>query len=315
MSQLLCLHAGAKRVPVSFLDTLPTPPPSSKRKRTITEDGREPITELINPHVPIAHSSLVAEVKSCLLTNNIAITDEEHAVWGGDSATRYFGLLHLQFPSSPSQTNTNPSDFSWLLGLRNAHDKSMSAGGVLGTRVFVCDNTAFSGDIAFGAKHSAQIEKTFKTRIMDALTRLLAGRSTFASTIDQMKRTTLDHSLAHDRRSLHDLLVRAVELDVLPVTLLPAVARTFRDGYFSNYNRNLQATLNNPPDTTTEPFLSSVRSRINPDNELLDPTLWALYNCITDGLRHLGPDQLTKRTSRLTTMFAGEVFTSPTVPA
>jgi hypothetical protein len=43
---------------------------------------------------------------------------------------RYFGLLQIANGSSHA-------DYSWVLGIRNSHDKRLPAGLVLGSQVFV----------------------------------------------------------------------------------------------------------------------------------------------------------------------------------
>jgi hypothetical protein len=93
---------------------------------------------------PIPHISLVQAVLETLAFRHINIVKEEFAV--SKDGMKLFGVLDLE---------TQFDGCRFTLGLRNANDKSMRLGLVVGFRVFVCDNMAFSGDFQpVLAKHS-----------------------------------------------------------------------------------------------------------------------------------------------------------------
>jgi hypothetical protein len=71
------------------------------------------------------------------------VTDEHHGVT--PDGARYFGLLSLR------STYTGYED---TVGLRNSHDKSFPVGIAFGSRVFVCDNTAFIADHVISRLHT-----------------------------------------------------------------------------------------------------------------------------------------------------------------
>ena len=50
-----------------------------------------------------------------------------------------------------------PGDYNTVIGLRNSHDKVISAGVACGSGVFVCDNLCFSGEVKLARKHTANI--------------------------------------------------------------------------------------------------------------------------------------------------------------
>lgn len=83
---------------------------------------------------PIPHEEYVMQVERELPRHGLSVVQEAHALThdGG----RYFGLMQIQNGCS------NP-DYSWVLGLRNSHDKTLPAGLVAGSEVMVCDNLAF----------------------------------------------------------------------------------------------------------------------------------------------------------------------------
>jgi hypothetical protein len=51
-------------------------------------------------------------------------------------------------------------ELCWSIGIRNSMDKSMALGITAGTRVFVCENLAFSGDFVAFRKHTNGLDFT-----------------------------------------------------------------------------------------------------------------------------------------------------------
>ena len=114
----LILHAGANAVSYDALRVVQTP-------------------EATSTHVPIPHHELVELVRFTLGFHQHEIVSEDHAIM--PDGMRYFGLMSLRSPYG---------DYTDVVGLRNAHDRSFSIGIAFGSRVFVCDNTAFLGDLS-----------------------------------------------------------------------------------------------------------------------------------------------------------------------
>lgn len=110
---------------------------------------RDQLAEILPPeatatHKPIAHRTLVDSILESLSFRHIAVVKEEYAV--SSDGMKLFGCLDLE---------TMGDGFRFALGLRNANDKSMRLGLVVGVRILVCDNMAFSGDFEpVLAKHS-----------------------------------------------------------------------------------------------------------------------------------------------------------------
>src|SRR5579862_3817954 len=99
---------------------------------------------------PIPHISLVEAVLETLAFRHINVVREEFAV--SKDGMKLFGVLDLE---------TQFDGCRFTLGLRNANDKSMRLGLVVGFRVFVCSNMAFSGDFQpVLAKHSKHFNLT-----------------------------------------------------------------------------------------------------------------------------------------------------------
>jgi hypothetical protein len=99
-------------------------------------------------HVPVPHHEIVELVRYTLGFYGHEIAEEHHAVMPDGS--RYFGLMTLKSPYG---------DYSDTVGLRNSHDKSFPIGIAFGSRVFVCDNTAFVGDHVIRRKHTVKANR------------------------------------------------------------------------------------------------------------------------------------------------------------
>jgi len=125
----LMLHAGAEVVDYDHLHKLPTP-------------------EATKTHVPIAHSAVVDTVKYALDFYGHEITTEDFGIT--PDGARFFGVLSLESPYD-GYTDT--------VGLRNSHDKTFPIGISFGSRVFVCDNLAFSGDVVIRRKHTVNAKR------------------------------------------------------------------------------------------------------------------------------------------------------------
>jgi Domain of unknown function (DUF932) len=104
--------------------------------------------EATDTHKPIAHSFLVDSLIETLSFRHINVVKDEYAV--SSDGMKLFGVLELE---------TMGDGYRFSLGLRNANDKSMRLGLVVGVRVFVCDNLSFSGDFTpVLAKHSKHFD-------------------------------------------------------------------------------------------------------------------------------------------------------------
>jgi hypothetical protein len=112
----LPLHAGASLVSYDELRAVPTPAATDS-------------------HLPVPHHEIVELVRYTLGFYGHEIAEQHHACLPDGS--RYFGLMTLK---------SAYGDYADTVGLRNSHDKSFPIGIAFGSRVFVCDNTAFVGE-------------------------------------------------------------------------------------------------------------------------------------------------------------------------
>jgi hypothetical protein len=180
----LMLHSGAHTASRETVLAVPTPPPTATWR-------------------PIPHGDLIAGVQDTLERSGLYTVEEAHGLTRDGS--RYFGLLRVH--------NGRPDgDFGLVVGIRNSHDKSFPAGLVVGASVFVCDNLSFSGEVRLARKHTLHITRDLPQLIEAAVGKIGALRATQERRFDAYRAQEFTDAQAHD------LLVRAVDARLLPVT-------------------------------------------------------------------------------------------------
>jgi hypothetical protein len=190
----LVLHCGATNVPRSAVEKAATPAASAT-------------------WVPVPHRRFLEQVEATISGNGLAVVNEAHALW--NDGLRYFGLMEVA-------NGELHEDYGLVIGLRNSHDKSFPASIALGSAVFVCDNLAFSAEVTIARRHTRFIERDLPRIVHTAVGRLADMRGQQDERIRTYKETELSDPAAHD------LVIRAVDANVLPVTQVPAVLGEWR---------------------------------------------------------------------------------------
>ena len=191
----LILHCGAEAVERDALKAVRTPAATSSWQ-------------------PVPHLRLVQQVEHALAASHLTIVNHAHAL--SHEGNRYFGLLQVQNGSE------NP-DYAWVLGLRNSHDKRFPAGIVAGASVFVCDNLSFSGEVELARKHTVYIERDLPQLTERAIGQLVERWHSQDTRIARYREKTITDVAAHD------LMIRAVDVGVVPVSTLPKVITEWRE--------------------------------------------------------------------------------------
>ncbi len=94
-----------------------------------------PVPAATPTHVPIPHYRVVDLIAHSLSYYGHEVVEQHHGAT--PDGMRYFGVLTLKSPHT---------DYTDMVGLRNSHDKKFPIGIGFGSRVFICDNMAFSTD-------------------------------------------------------------------------------------------------------------------------------------------------------------------------
>jgi len=237
----LMLHCGAHAVPRKELAHVRTP-------------------QATDTWQPIPHDTYVRHIESELPNYNLSIVQQAHALTHDGS--RYFGLLQVQNGCS------NP-DYTWVLGLRNSHDKSLPAGLVAGSQVFVCDNLAFCGEVHVSRKHTTNILRDLPVLVGGALERLLALFRTQDQRVDQYKTARLSDADAHD------LTVRALDADVICASRIPDVLKEYREPRYDAFKPR-----------TAWSWFNAVTETLKGSLHLLPRRTQALYRICDDYVGH-----------------------------
>ena len=228
----LMLHAGAKRVGVYEIHDSVTPEPTGY-------------------HYPIPHSRILDLAVEGLAQQGLHVVGGEHAL--AKDGMRYFGLLYLT-------NGDNHADFGLVAAVRNTHDKSFSAGLALGSRVFVCDNLAFSGEVTFARKHTRFALQDLPRLVNDSLGRLGTLKRSQEMRIEGYKAAEMTDDQAYAT------IVRATMARVLPNARIKEVVEQWHD-----------------------PLHQEFKPR----------TGWSLFNDFTEVLKAYPVEQVTARTQIL----------------
>jgi Domain of unknown function (DUF932) len=190
----LVLHCGARHV-----------------ERRVVEKAATPAAS--ETWVPVPHHRLLEQVEATIVSSGMTVVNQAHALW--NEGLRYFGLMEV----ANGQAH---NDYGLVIGLRNSHDKSFPAAIALGSAVFVCDNLAFSSEVTIARRHTRFIERDLPRIVHSAVGQLTDMRGKQDERIQSYKETELSDPAAHD------LVIRAVDANVLPVTQVPAVLEEWR---------------------------------------------------------------------------------------
>lgn len=114
-------------------------------------------------HRPLPYGEYVEQVIESLNVHGWEVTHDEYAV--RKDGARFFGLLEL----APREGEyISAKDWALQIGVRGSHDQSLPRGLTFGSRVFVCSNLCFHGDLA-------RIETKQTLNINERLPRLING--------------------------------------------------------------------------------------------------------------------------------------------
>jgi len=224
----LIVHAGGTVVGRNDIDAVPVP------------GGTHTWT-------PVAHGDVVRMVERSLTSSGMEITDASFALAAGGA--RMFGVITLG----------GGTDYATVVGVRNSHDKSFPVSFCLGSRVFVCDNLAFSAEVVVKTKHSRLVLDRLPRLVNEGVAKLIDQRGNQHKRIEAYK-TIEVKGLPH----LHDLTLRAYRAGAIPARAIADVLNEY--------------------DSPRHP-------------EFQEPTLWSFFNSVTEVLKEYG--DLPRRTQRL----------------
>lgn len=232
----LIVHAGGQVVDRNQIDDAPTPAGT-------------------HTWTPVPHGDVVRMVEQSITTSGLEITDSTFALARGGA--RMFGVITL----------AGGTDYATVVGVRNSHDQSFPVSFCLGSRVFVCDNLAFSAEVVVKTKHSRLVMDRLPRLVNEGVAQLIEKRGHQAKRIEAYKEADI-RGLPH----LHDLVMRSYRAKAIPARAIAEVVEEYE-------------------------------SPRHP--EFQTPTLWSYFNSVTEVLKKYG--DLPQRTQRLHGVIDAEV--------
>jgi hypothetical protein len=218
----LMLHAGGWSAAIQDLVAITPPPPTES-------------------YVPVPYGRLLEEVKLQLPRFGLTVSSEQYGL--AREGRQMFGVLSCR-NGRPDQ------DYCLAIGLRSSYDRTLSVGLVAGSRVFCCDNLAFSGDVSVARKHTVHVLRDLPDMVYRMLSQICDERGRIAHEIGAMK----DHELSTVEAD--HLIVEAVRRRAITPSRLPRVLREWE---------------------------SPTHSEFSPR------TAWSLFNAVTEVLKECSP--------------------------
>ncbi len=159
-------------------------------------------------------------------------------------------------------------DYALAIGLRSSYDRSLAVGATFGSRCFVCDNLAFTGEVSMSRRHTSMVFRDLPDLIYRMLGQVSSMRERMDAEIAGMK--ALELPAAH----AHHLMVEAIRAQVLPASRLPKVIEAWEE----------------------------------PQHEEFTPrTAWSLFNAFTEVQKTNAPRAQMEGSLRLSALFRREL--------
>ena len=202
-------------------------------------------------YTPVGHDNLANLIEDKLGEVGYTFVDQAHAL--NKEGKQYFGMAHLQ----------NCGEWGLVAGWRNSYDKSLIAGFVVGSQVFVCDNLAFSGEVQIGRKHTRHILRDLPYMVEAAVrgTRHMAEQQTIR--YDRYHQAQLKDSDANH-----------------------TVIQMLRQGVITT--QRVEKVINEYYEPSHEEHLTNGQR-----------TNWTLFNACTEALKGTGLNNMPTRTIKL----------------
>jgi hypothetical protein len=212
MSNLIA-HCGAWKTTEEEVRAVHTPHPMPVDKPT---------------HFPIPHGEFLDQIYEVAPDYDLEIADKQFAL--AKNGDRLFGVLNCQ---------TFTQGVSIAIGIRQSHDKTMSAGLCAGSRVFVCDNLAFSAEVVSKRKHSRNILRDLPGVLRDMFRKLPNYIAQERAYIEDFRGAEITDQEAYF------IMVEAVKRGTFPATKLPAVLHNYHEPKHEEFApRNAWSLLN-----------------------------------------------------------------------
>lgn len=240
MSRMLVVHRGGWEATKADLAAVPVPEPTGS-------------------YYPVPYARYVEEVELHMPRFGLEVRTSEFAL--AREGAQMFGVLTCS-------NGHGATDYALAIGLRSSYDRSLAVGAILGSRCFVCDNLAFSGEASMSRKHTVNVFRDLPDLIYKMLSQVSSMRERMDAEIAAMKGRELIPAQAHH------LMVEAIRANVLPASRLPKVIEAWEE----------------------------------PRHEAFAPrTAWSLFNAFTEIQKSNAPRAQMEGSLRLSSLFRREL--------
>jgi len=226
----LCLHRGSNLVDYGAVQAAICPPSTPT-------------------YCPIPHDLLVDTTLTTIKEFGLDITNVRHAL--SADQTSYFGVLDV--------VSRHP-DFCVAVGIRNDSAKRFPAALAIGTRVFCCDNLAFSSQLVVARRHTKHIRRDLAGLISQAFGKL--GDSIYAEA-DRLARYQLTALRERDARFL---MIEGLRQRAWGPTAIPKIFQHWHEPAYAEFR---------------------------------DKTVYRFHNAVTEYGKTLAADKLVRCTRKL----------------
>lgn len=145
------------------------------------------------------------------------------------------------------------------IGFRNSYDKSLAVGLVAGSTVIVCSNLMFAGDIRILRKHTNGVYNDLENMI----------QSVVGMTAQQFERLQIDTE-------------RMKGIEISKIEMAEIAGKMFINDNLINSHQ-----------------MSIIKKEINFSDTFTDPSLWTLYNHLTESLKVSHPSERMQKQTKV----------------
>jgi hypothetical protein len=163
----------------------------------------------------VPHSEIIHRLHETLGQAGIDVNpDDKHYSISKDGG-KMFGMWMLE--------NRNGNGIKPAIGFRNSYDKSMSIMFGAGTKVFVCDNLAFSAEWISIRKHTSGLDNDeMKGLVQDAVAQVMKTADSFLSWHLALKKIPLN------QQQIKIMTYNALSAEVFPPSKFAAFEEAFK---------------------------------------------------------------------------------------
>ena len=200
----LVLHCGAQAVEPSELDNVALPPIKRNAQGHVTFQ-------------PVSHYTLLKRLQDALGQAGSTIVDQAQGMT--KDGQRAFGMLEV-LPEGGGDRQQDAKR-GLMVGWRSSHDQSFAAAVAMGSRVFNCDNLAWSGEIQVSRRHTRHIVRDLPEVISRAVGKLLQASHRQEAAFQRMEEYGIG------RVAVNDTLVEAMKAQAITNASIPKVLKEY----------------------------------------------------------------------------------------